>query len=85
MRDILLLDLDNTILDFDKAELFALHQVFTRYQIPYGEENINLYLKINIEYWKKYELHLIEREELLVRRFEDFFNLFNKCVNLKSQ
>lgn len=84
MRDILLLDLDNTILDFDKAELFALHQVFTKYQIPYSGENINLYLKINIEYWKKYELHLIEREELLVRRFEDFFNLFNKCVNGKE-
>lgn len=83
MKDILLLDLDNTILDFDKAEEKALSEVFTKYNIPDTEENRKRYYSINIEYWKKYELHQIERERLLSLRFEDFFSLFSIKVDGK--
>ena len=81
MRDILLLDLDNTILDFDKSEECALKEVFIKYNIEDTKENRDLYYKINVEYWKKYEKHLISRDLLIGYRFNDFFKLFNKEVN----
>ena len=81
MRDILLLDLDNTILDFDKSEECALKEVFIKYDIEDTKENRDLYYKINVEYWKKYEKHLISRDLLIGYRFNDFFKLFNKEVD----
>ena len=81
MRDILLLDLDNTILDFDKSEELALREVFNKYDIEDTKENRDLYYKINIEYWKKYEKHLISRDLLIGYRFNDFFKSFNKKVD----
>ena len=84
MKDILLVDLDNTILDFDKAEEYALSKVFSKYEIINSKENQDKYYSINIEYWKKYELHLIEREQLLSQRFEDFFSLFGIKIDGKE-
>ena len=81
MKDILLLDLDNTILDFSKAEHEALYKVLEVYNVENTKENHDLYYKINVEYWKKYELHLIDREVLLGLRFEDFFSHFNVEVD----
>ena len=84
MKDILLLDLDNTILDFSKAEHEALYKVLEVYNVENTKENHDLYYKINVEYWKKYELHLIDREVLLGLRFEDFFSHFNVEVDGKK-
>lgn len=81
MRDILLVDLDDTLLDFSKAEKEALEKVLVTYGIDNNEENHQKYYKINKDYWKKYELHQIKRESLLGKRFEDFFDLFNKKVD----
>lgn len=81
MEKILLVDLDNTLLDFDKTENEALSKVLLHFNIEDNIENRNKYYDINVAYWKKYELHQIEREKLLGLRFVDFFSLFDLKVD----
>ena len=80
----LLLDLDDTILDFQKAEKYAICKLMEYYSIDANDENISRYHEINLQYWKKLELGLVEREELILLRFVDFFNLFNKKINIED-
>ena len=81
MKKILLVDLDDTLLDFTKGEEESLEKVFINYGIVNSKENRELYYSINRNYWKKFELHQIEREKLLGLRFEDFFRNFNMKVD----
>ena len=69
----LLFDLDNTLLDFTKAEENAIIKIMEKYGIEPTQENARLYSEINDEKWKALERKEITRERLLVERFEDFF------------
>ncbi len=81
MKKILLLDLDDTLLDFTRGEKESLEKVLLYYGIENTEDNHQLYYSINKRYWRMYELHQIEREKLLGLRFEEFFSHFNKDVD----
>lgn len=76
MYKALLIDLDNTILDFTKCEYYAIKPVMEKYNIPVTEENINTYSKINLANWKRLEKKEITREECVTTRWETFFGLF---------
>ena len=80
----LLFDLDDTILDFQKAEKYAICKLMEHYGIEASEKNIETYHQINISYWKKLELGLVEREKLILLRFVDFFSLFDKFIDLEK-
>ena len=69
----LLFDLDNTLLDFNKAEENAIIKIMEQYGIEPSSENIKLYSGINDKKWKALERREITKERLLVERFEDFF------------
>ena len=69
----LLFDLDNTLLDFNKAEENAIMKIMERYGIEPTKENAAVYSAINDRKWKALERKEITRERLLVERFEDFF------------
>ena len=43
MYEIYLLDLDNTLLDFDAAEINSFHTLLKSYEIPYEEELFTQY------------------------------------------
>ena len=43
----LLFDLDNTILNFDKAMDYAFHKTILDYKIPKDENHFSIYHKIN--------------------------------------
>ncbi len=68
-----LLDLDNTILDFNTAERTALGRAFETLRLPFSEEIAALYSRINIRHWEMLENGLLTREQVLVRRFEALF------------
>lgn len=68
-----LLDVDNTLLDFDACEKTALEQVFKNYKYDLNEDILNLYVKINSDLWKEYEKGTIEREDILNTRFTKLF------------
>lgn len=81
MKKVLLLDLDDTLLDFTRGEKESLEKVLSYYKIENTKDNQELYYLINKKYWRMYELHQIEREKLLGLRFEEFFNHFNIRVD----
>ena len=73
MIEFLFLDLDDTILDFHKAERVAISKTFREFGIEPTDEVLARYSQINKECWHKLELGLWDRETVLVRRFELLF------------
>lgn len=69
----LLLDLDDTLLDFKKAEAIAIRDAFVDLGIEPSDENVALYSKINRSCWAKLELGEYTREEVLHKRFDILF------------
>ena len=73
MFDILLLDLDDTILDFHKAEGIAIRKTFSFFGIDPTDEVVARYRVINKEHWERLERKELEREQVLVGRFAQLF------------
>lgn len=71
--EILLLDLDDTILDFHWSERRALTRTFEQLGIPADEKTFSRYSAINGACWKMLERGELTREELMSRRFEQLF------------
>lgn len=69
-----LLDVDDTLLDFHKAEAAALTRTLTEMGLEPRPELINLYSQINARQWELLEEGLLTREQVLVRRFDIFFS-----------
>ena len=69
----ILLDLDDTLLDFKKAEAIAIRDAFVGLGIEPSDENVALYSKINRSCWAKLELGEYTREEVLHKRFDMLF------------
>ncbi len=70
----LLFDLDDTLLDFKKAEQNAIKKLFEKYNISATDENIGLYVSMNKLKWTALEKGEITRRELFETRFFDFFS-----------
>lgn len=68
-----LLDLDDTLLDFKRAEAIAIRDTFIELNIDPSEENIKLYSTINRSCWARLELGELTRDEVLHNRFDILF------------
>ena len=73
MIEILFLDLDDTILDFHKAERIALAKTFRAFGADPTETVLNRYHVINKEHWERLERREITREQTLLGRFQALF------------
>ena len=73
MIEFLLLDLDDTILDFHKAERIALSKTIRDFGLEPREEVLELYHKINKWHWEQLELGVMTRDQVLVGRFDRLF------------
>ncbi len=73
MTDILLIDLDETILDFHASEAKAIRRTLAQMDVPPTDENAALYSRLNDEEWKRYERGETTRERLVVHRFERLY------------
>lgn len=80
----LLIDLDDTILDFKQSEKYAICKLLEHFGFEQSDKNIEIYHNINLSYWKKLELGLVNREELILLRFIDLFTLFGKEINIEE-
>ncbi len=69
----LLLDLDDTLLDFQRGERIALKLTLDEMGISYTEEMIDRYIVINIDCWRALERGELTRDEVLYGRFERWF------------
>ena len=72
-RPAVLLDLDDTILDFHKAEAAALSKTLRELGLEPREEILRRYSAINRRQWELLEEGRQTREETLTRRFEILF------------
>ncbi|MBP3706320.1 MAG: YjjG family noncanonical pyrimidine nucleotidase [Clostridia bacterium] len=70
----LFFDLDDTLIDFQKSESNAIKKVLKKFELPSNDENVKLYSKINLSYWKKYEIGEIEKSEIFINRFITFLS-----------
>lgn len=70
MIEFLFLDLDDTILDFHKAERIALAKTIQSFGIEPTEEILARYHAINKWHWEQLELGKLTREQVLLKRFE---------------
>ena len=73
MIEFLFLDLDDTILDFHKAERAAISKTIREFGVEPTEEILNLYHSINKWHWEQLELGKLTRDEVLVNRFGVLF------------
>ena len=72
-QPVVLLDLDNTILDFNTAERAALSRALGELGLPVSDEIAALYNRINIRHWEMLEDGILTREQVLVQRYESLF------------
>lgn len=84
MIDTVLLDLDNTILDFNKAEEMALTKTLERIGITPTPDLLMRYSVINLSQWKLLELGKLTVDEVKLKRFELFFQEFGIAASPKD-
>ena len=74
MIEYLFLDLDDTILDFHKAELIALSRTLRHFGVEPTDAVCEQYSQINREHWHRLEKKELTREQVLLGRFETLFS-----------
>jgi 2-haloacid dehalogenase len=73
MYDIVLIDMDDTIIDFEKNEKGALQQAMDLNQIEFTSELYEIYKLINHELWNSFEKGIYNKNEILTLRFDLLF------------
>ncbi|GFI01306.1 MAG: noncanonical pyrimidine nucleotidase, YjjG family [Lachnospiraceae bacterium] len=71
--DIILWDVDQTLLDFKKSQEYALQYSFMKFGREIDDVVQGQYDVVNHAYWKRYELGKITKDELLTGRFATLF------------
>lgn len=67
-------DVDGTLLDFLYAQRLCMERCFETFGHSISREMLERYSEINDSYWKKLELGLVTKEELLTGRFKCFLD-----------
>lgn len=81
MYKFVLMDLDDTLLDFHLSEAWALGKTLSFLGVEPSEETIRRYSDINDSLWKNLEQGKITRERLLVERFEILFSELGEKIS----
>lgn len=79
--DLILLDADRTLFDFDRAQAealrYAVSETLHAQDVPYTEETLIQYRAISDKLWSLYEKGGITQKELQTKRFDELYSLFN--------
>lgn len=76
--EVLLLDVDGTLLDFNRAEKEGISQVLLHFGLEPTEERLVRYHKLNEEAWAAFERGEVTKERLVTERFVVFFRQLGK-------
>lgn len=71
--DLILLDNDNTLFDFDKAQKRSMTKAFEFFSIPMEDHFISTHRSLSKGLWDDYEKGLISKQRLTTLRFEKLF------------
>ena len=69
----ILIDADDTLLDFHKAEREGFKMVFIENNLEYNEYIFKTYKKINSYLWSEFEKGRISKEDITSNRFKILF------------
>lgn len=81
MIKFLLIDLDNTILDFHKAERIGLENTLRHYGVESTAETVELYKEINAAHWRALEQGKMTRKQVNEGRFTELFRVMGREVD----
>lgn len=81
MFELLFLDLDDTILDFHKAEKIALEKTLVQLGVEPTDAVCDLYSRINKAHWEMLERKELTREQVLTGRFDELFRRLGHPVD----
>lgn len=74
--DLLLFDIDGTLLDFKKGERIAMKKTLQYFGLRNDNEILDSYSKINEYYWEMLEKGTITKNKLLLERHNSLFNKY---------
>ena len=81
MKNIILLDLDETLFDFKADEKAALKKTLLTLGIEPTEDALRLYSSINSAQWKRLEKREITREQVKANRYRLLFEAMGKSAD----
>ena len=84
MIEFLFLDLDDTILDFHKAERIAIRKTLGEFGLDPTEEVLGRYHLINKAHWEMLERGELTREEVQWKRFDALFREFGVTADARG-
>ena len=67
-----LIDLDDTLFDFQAAEAAAFRHLLEQVNIPWTQPRFETYRRINEGYWQRLSRGEVTKQVLLPARFEDW-------------
>ena len=71
----ILFDLDNTLLDFNRASKLAFKTTIRHLDIDYAEDHYNAYKQINKEVWQEYEKGKLSKQGIIKNRWNAIHSL----------
>ncbi|MBQ6847536.1 MAG: YjjG family noncanonical pyrimidine nucleotidase [Clostridia bacterium] len=74
----LFLDLDNTLLDFSKAEDWAIEKTLIEFVLPFDKQTKKLYSEINATYWQRFERGEIPKNAIFEGRFKTLLSVLKE-------
>ena len=74
--DTLLFDIDDTILDFQKSERKAMRIALETVGLKVTDEILDHYHQVNVKYWQMVEKNIINNQEVLYLRHQEFLPLY---------
>lgn len=77
----ILLDIDGTLLDFDKAERNSIREILEHYNIGPEEGHIEAYHRLNQRYWQDFETGKITKDQIMGHRFTEYFGNMGKDID----
>ena len=80
-----LLDIDNTLLDFDAAERQALTDMLAEYELPHDEHACAVYHQVNRELWDALAKGQMNKQKLFQVRFGRFMQAMQLPDNGKGK
>ena len=81
MMEFLFLDLDDTILDFHKAERIALSKTLESFDVAPEDEVLARYHVINLQHWERLETGELTRDQVQEGRFRVLFQELGRTVD----
>lgn len=84
MYTTLLFDVDDTLLDFKKAEKAAVSKTLENIGLTPTDEVVKTYSDINAALWEKYQKKEITKNRLVVKRFEELCSVYNLNLNAEE-